>query len=132
MRFRLAILVAVVLFFGAVITLFLTGYLSGGGTAGVAGTEPLDADEFVAAYVELAKLAETTPIGTPEYQKARERVLGHIGVTPAQVEETLTYYNSRPDLWRPIWEKIQTQLADDLKKFQEQPITDSVTVESSA
>lgn len=132
MRFRLAILATVVLFFGAVIMLFLTGYLGGGGATGAAGSEPLDADDFVAAYVELAKLAESTPIGTPEYQKARERVLGHIGVTPAQVEETLTYYNSRPDLWRPIWEQIQTQLADELEEFQDSPVEDSAAIKSSA
>ena len=85
------------------------------------GTAPLPAtasdskavteDQIVRAYVELATLAETTPIGTPEYDQEKTRVLGQIGLEPGQIEKTLAEYNERPEKWRPIWDRIQSELA---------------------
>lgn len=72
--------------------------------------QPIDDDTFVKAYVELAILAETMPIGTPEYDREKERLLKEIGVTPEAVEKQLSSYNERPDLWHPLWEKIQAEL----------------------
>jgi len=100
----------------------------GDGAGGGASDKPLETDQFVTAYVELAKLAETMPIGTDEYNKERERVLAKIGITPAQVEETLAYYNDRPDLWRPIWEEIQTRLSDQIKEISQPARPDSSEV----
>jgi hypothetical protein len=68
-------------------------------------------DQIVRAYVELATLAETTPIGTPEYDLEKTRVLGQIGLEPGQIEKTLAEYNERPEKWRPIWDRIQSELA---------------------
>lgn len=73
--------------------------------------QPIDEDTFVNAYVELAVLAETMPIGTPEYEAEKRRVLEKVGVSPEAVEKQLASYNERPDLWHPIWEKIQAELA---------------------
>jgi hypothetical protein len=68
-------------------------------------------DQLVRAYVELATLAETTPIGTPEYEKEKTRVLGQIGLEPGQIEKALAEYNENPEKWRPIWDRIQVELA---------------------
>ena len=70
----------------------------------------LEQDRFVNAYVELATLAEQMPIGTPEYEREKERVLRAIGVEPGQVEKALAMYNDRPELWQPVWERIQAEL----------------------
>lgn len=72
--------------------------------------QPIDDETFVKAYVELAVLAETMAIGTPEYELEKKRVLERVGVTPEAVEKQLASYNDRPDLWHPLWEKIQTEL----------------------
>jgi hypothetical protein len=50
------------------------------------------------------------PIGTPEYEREKERVLGRLGLEPSQVEAALAKFNDRPDLWHPVWEKIQIEL----------------------
>lgn len=73
--------------------------------------QPIDEETFVEAYVQLAVLAETMPIGTPEYEAEKKRVLEKVGVSPEAVEKQLASYNERPDLWHPIWEKIQAELA---------------------
>lgn len=72
--------------------------------------QPIDDETFVKAYVELAVLAETMAIGTPEYEAEKKRVLEKVGVTPEAVEKQLASYNERPDLWHPLWEKIQSEL----------------------
>jgi hypothetical protein len=129
MRTRLTILAALVLLFAAVTLLFMKGYL-GGRDAMSAGDEPLETSEFVAAYVQLAMLAETMPIGTPEYDQERIRVLSEIGIKPEQVERTLAYYNERPDLWRPIWEQIQADLVGRLDDSKTAPMpADTVRIE---
>jgi hypothetical protein len=102
MRVKLAILVLLVLVFGVI----GFQYYSGKSTE----TFAIDQEQFVKAYVELATLAESMPIGTPEYDREKERVLGEIGLQPAQVEEALAMYNQRPELWRPVWERIQQEL----------------------
>jgi hypothetical protein len=82
-------------------------------TAPAAASDPkaVTEDQIVRAYVELATLAETTPIGTPEYDIEKTRVLGQIGLEPGQIEKTLAEYNERPEKWRPIWDRIQSELA---------------------
>lgn len=102
MRFKLAIIVILVLVFGAI----GFKYYSGKTTEALA----IDQDQFVMAYVELATLAESMPIGTPEYDREKARVLGEIGLKPKQVEDALAMYNERPELWRPVWELIQEEL----------------------
>jgi len=71
---------------------------------------PIDDETFVKAYVELATLAESMAIGTPEYEQEKKRVLEGVGVTPEAVEKQLASYNDRPDLWHPLWGKIQAEL----------------------
>lgn len=78
--------------------------------AAVSDPKGITQDQLVRAYVELATLAETTPIGTPEYDKAKTRVLGQIGLEPGQIEKTLAEYNEHPEKWRPIWDRIQEEL----------------------
>lgn len=129
MRLRLTILIVLVLFFAAMIVVYVVRGM-GDGTP-TTSDEPLATDKFVIAYVELAKLAETMPIGTDEYNKERERILLEIGVTPAQVEETLAYYNERPDLWRPIWEEIQTRLAEQLEDVSQPQPPDTVRLQNT-
>ena len=102
MRVKLAILVVLVI---AVVVLGIKFY-PGKTTEAPA----INQDQFVQAYVELATLAEQMPIGTPEYDQAKARVLEKIGLKPEQVEEALAMYNDRPELWRPVWEKIQAEL----------------------
>jgi len=103
MRVKLAILVLLVLVFGVI----GFKYYSGKPTE----TFAIGQDQFVQAYVELATLAETMPIGTPEYDREKARVLAKIGLQPSQVEEALAMYNDRPDLWRPVWDRIQEELS---------------------
>ena len=79
-------------------------------TAAASEPKGITQDQLVRAYVELATLAETTPIGTPEYDKAKTRVLGQIGLEPGQIEKTLAEYNEHPEKWRPIWDRIQEEL----------------------
>ena len=112
MKWRIAIIMALVAVFAGVLVLYMNGGL------GIVNPENrrvikdgIDEDVFVKAYVELATLAETMPIGTPEYDREKVRVLGSMGVTPEKVEKQLASYNNRPDQWRPIWEKIQAELA---------------------
>src|SRR3989304_1287782 len=57
-------------------------------TATASDSKAVTEDQIVRAYVELATLAETTPIGTPEYDKEKTRVLGLIGLEPGQIEKT--------------------------------------------
>jgi len=102
MRFKLAIIVVLVLVFGVIGFKYYSGQTT--------ETMAIDQDQFVQAYVELATLAEQMPIGTPEYDREKARVLGKIGLKPEQVEEALAMYNERPELWRPVWEKIQAEL----------------------
>jgi hypothetical protein len=102
MRIKLAILVLLVLVFGVIGFKYYSGKTT--------ETMAINQDQFVQAYVELATLAESMPIGTPEYDREKERVLGKIGLRPAQVEEALAMYNQRPELWRPVWERIQAEL----------------------
>jgi hypothetical protein len=79
--------------------------------AAASDSKAVTEDQIVRAYVELATLAETTPIGTPEYDQEKTRVLGQIGLEPGQIEKTLAEYNERPEKWRPIWDRIQSELA---------------------
>ncbi len=102
MRFKLAILLVLVIVFGVIGFKYYSGKTS--------ETMAINQDQFVEAYVELATLAETMPIGTPEYDREKARVLAKIGLKPEQVEEALAMYNERPELWRPVWEKIQAEL----------------------
>ncbi len=78
--------------------------------ASTAPGKSITEDQIVRAYVELATLAESTPIGTPEYEKEKTRVLGQIGLEPGQIEKTLAEYNEHPEKWRPIWDRIQDEL----------------------
>lgn len=104
MRVKLIILILVVAGFGV----FGFMYYSGKSTESLA----IDQEQFVKAYVELAILAESMPIGTPEYEREKERVLGGLGLETSQVEAALAKFNERPDLWTPVWEKIQIELSN--------------------
>jgi len=102
MRIKLVILGIVIVAFGVFAFKFYSGKTS--------ESLAINQDQFVKAYVELAILAETMPIGTPEYEREKERVLGKLGLEPSQVEAALAKFNDRPDLWHPVWEKIQAEL----------------------
>jgi len=75
-----------------------------------APAQVMEQDTFVKAYVELASLAERMPIGTPEYDREKTRILHEMGVEPEQVEKALAVYNEHPELWRPVWDRIQEEL----------------------
>ncbi|MEW5701971.1 MAG: hypothetical protein AB1792_07060 [Candidatus Zixiibacteriota bacterium] len=111
MKLRLIIIAALVLLFVGVGAMYLSGNLNIVNPVKPQVEEQIDEATFVRAYVELAILAETSPIGSPEYEEAKTRILGGLGVTPEEVEQQLASYNNRPDQWRPIWEKIQAELA---------------------
>jgi len=102
MRIKFVILGIVIVAFGVFAFKFYSGKTS--------ESLAINQDQFVKAYVELAILAETMPIGTPEYEREKERVLGRMGLEPSQVEAALAKFNDRPDLWHPVWEKIQAEL----------------------
>jgi hypothetical protein len=111
MKIKIAIVAVLLLAFAAFIYLWQTGKL------GIVNPEnkkvegqAIDDSTFVKAYVELATLAESMPIGTPEYEREKKRVLEGLGVTPEAVEKQLASYNDRPELWHPLWEKIQAEL----------------------
>ena len=111
MKIKIAIVVVLIAAFVALVYAFRTDKL------GIVNPEnrrvegqPIDDSTFVKAYVELATLAEAMPIGTPEYEREKKRVLEGLGVTPEAVEKQLASYNDRPDLWHPLWEKIQAEL----------------------
>ncbi len=104
MRIKVIVVVLLILVFGVVGIVYFSDD-SGEAFA-------IDQDQFVNAYVELATLAEQMPIGTDEYELAKARVLQRIGLEPGQVEQALARYNERPDLWRPIWERIQDELKE--------------------
>lgn len=117
MKWRIAIVIVLVAAVAGVVLLYLNGSL------GIVNPDnrrvvkdDIDPDTFVKAYVELATLAETMPIGTPEYDQEKTRVLSTLGVTPEKVEKQLASYNNRPDQWRPIWEKIQAELTKRAKE----------------
>jgi len=111
MKLRIVIIAVLVLLFVGVGAMYLTGNLGIVNPVKLQVEKAIDEDTFVRAYVELAVLAETTPIGTPEYEQAKARILGDMGLTPEKVEKQLASYNDRPDLWRPLWEKVQAELA---------------------
>jgi hypothetical protein len=110
MKIKIAIVTILVLAAVGVGWMYQTGRLGIVNPDNRLAEQPIPDDVFVRAYVELAVLAESTPIGTPEYEREKKRVLEGVGVTPAAVEKQLASYNDRPDLWHPIWEKIQTEL----------------------
>lgn len=115
MRVKVVILVLILVLFGAALGaafgIFGTsGILKHLVLAGSSQSLAIDQDLFVRAYVELALLAESMPIGTPEYDREKERVLGRLGLEPGQVEAALARFGDRPDLWRPVWEKIQIEI----------------------
>lgn len=109
MRAKLIIVGVVVAAFGVAYLLFFKG----GSTQALV----MEQDTFVKAYVELASLAERMPIGTPEYDREKARILHEMGVEPEQVEKALEVYNEHPELWRPVWDRIQ----EELEKRQELP-----------
>ena len=102
-------MVAKIIIVVVLVGLFVAGYVLFF-QEGTGGPQTLAQDKFINAYVELASLAERMPIGTPEYDKEKERVLASIGVTPEQVEKALATYNDNPELWQPVWERIQEKL----------------------
>lgn len=110
MKIKIAIVTVLVLAAAAVVWMYQSGQLGVVDPENRKVEQPIDEDTFVQAYVELATLAETMAIGTPEYEREKKRVLEGLGVTPEAVETQLASYNNRPDLWHPIWEKIQAEL----------------------
>lgn len=110
MKIKIAIVTVLILAAVGVVWMYQSGQLGVVDPQNRKVEQPIDEDTFVKAYVELATLAETMAIGTPEYEREKARVLEGLGVTSEAVEKQLASYNNRPDLWHPIWEKIQTEL----------------------
>lgn len=110
MKIKLAIVSVLVLAAVGVVWMYQSGKLGVVDPDNRKVEQPIDDETFVKAYVELAVLAESMAIGTPEYEREKKRVLESVGVTPAAVEKQLASYNERPDLWHPLWEKIQAEL----------------------
>lgn len=110
MKIKVAIVTVLVLAAIGVVWMYQTGKLGVVDPDNRKVEQPIDDETFVKAYVELAILAETMAIGTPEYEREKKRVLEGVGVTPEAVEKQLASYNERPDLWHPLWEKIQAEL----------------------
>lgn len=110
MKIKIAIIVILVLAAVGVVWMYQSGQLGIVNPDNRKVEQPIDDETFVKAYVELAILAETMAIGTPEYEAEKKRVLAGIGLTPEAVEKQLASYNDRPDLWHPLWEKIQAEL----------------------
>ncbi|GAB4319294.1 MAG: hypothetical protein Kow0074_08800 [Candidatus Zixiibacteriota bacterium] len=102
-------MVAKIIIVFVLVGLFVAGYFLFF-QEGATGPQILEQDKFVQAYVELASLAERMPIGTPEYDREKRRVLETMGVTPEQVEKALATYNDHPEMWQPVWERIQKEL----------------------
>jgi hypothetical protein len=115
MRPKLIIIALLVAAFAVLAVVYLRSsddtLVTAGSPAATPDPKAVTQDQLVRAYVELATLAETTPIGTAEYEKEKTRVLGQIGLEPGQIEKTLAEYNDHPDKWRPIWDRIQAELA---------------------
>ena len=110
MKIKVAIVTVLVLAAVGVVWMYQSGQLGVVDPDNRKVEQPIDDETFVKAYVELAVLAETMAIGTPEYEREKKRVLESVGVTPEAVEKQLASYNTRPDLWHPLWEKIQAEL----------------------
>jgi hypothetical protein len=110
MKIKIAIVTVLILAAVGVVWMYQSGQLGVVDPQNRKVEQPIDEDTFVKAYVELATLAETMAIGTPEYEREKSRVLEGLGVTSEAVEKQLASYNNRPDLWHPIWEKIQAEL----------------------
>lgn len=110
MKIKVAIVTVLILAAVGVVWMYQSGRLGVVNPDNRKVEQPIDDDTFVKAYVELAVLAETMAIGTPEYEAEKKRVLEKVGVTPEAVEKQLASYNERPDLWHPLWEKIQSEL----------------------
>jgi len=110
MKIKVAIVTVLVLAAIGIVWMYQTGKLGIVDPDNRKVEQPIDDETFVKAYVELAVLAETMAIGTPEYEREKKRVLEAVGVTTEAVEKQLASYNDRPDLWHPLWEKIQSEL----------------------
>lgn len=110
MKIKVAIITVLVLAAVGVVWMYQSGQLGIVNPDNRKVEQPIDDETFVKAYVELAVLAETMAIGTAEYEIEKKRVLEKVGVTPEAVEKQLASYNERPDLWHPLWEKIQAEL----------------------
>lgn len=110
MKIKITIVTVLILAAVAVVWMYQTGRLGIVNPENRKVEQPIDDETFVRAYVELATLAERMAIGTPEYEAEKKRVLEGVGVTPEAVEKQLASYNNRPDLWHPLWEKIQAEL----------------------
>ncbi len=110
MKTKIAIVTILVVAAVGLVWMYQTGRLGIESPQNRLAERPIDEETFIRAYVELAVLAETMAIGTPEYEIEKKRVLEGVGVTPEAVEKQLASYNDRPDLWHPIWEKIQSEL----------------------
>jgi hypothetical protein len=110
MKIKIAIVTILVLAAVGIVWMYQSGELGIVNPDNRKVERPIDDETFVKAYVELAILAESMAMGTPEYEQEKRRVLEGVGVTPEVVEKQLASYNDRPDLWHPLWEKIQSEL----------------------
>jgi len=65
-----------------------------------------DKEKFASIYVNLLINEETNRGDSLKIKTAEEKIFKKNKVTRAQFEETVKYYNERPERWREVFELI--------------------------
>lgn len=104
MKTKIWIITALV---AVLVAIALYNYL---GTGATSSAPPIDRDAFVSLYVDLELIAEKAGIGTPQYETARDSILDAYGVTLDDVTVMLTTYDTEPEKWADIWDRILAEL----------------------
>ncbi|MCU0333244.1 MAG: DUF4296 domain-containing protein [Ignavibacteriaceae bacterium] len=82
---------------------------------------PIQEDKFIKVYVDLLIIQDTTTAETFPIDSVRTLVFAKHNISSEQYDETISYYNSRPEKWAAFFDSAKVYVERLKMEIEKQP-----------
>jgi hypothetical protein len=82
---------------------------------------PIQEDKFIKVYVDLLIIQDTTTAETFPIDSVRTLVFAKHTISSEQYDETISYYNSRPEKWAAFFDSAKVYVERLKMEIEKQP-----------
>ena len=72
----------------------------------------IDEDKFVKVYTDIIIAQDTANADNKQLDSIKGKIFGRYGITKAQYDSTLSFYNSNPEKWEKFFDKTIKYVED--------------------
>lgn len=70
-------------------------------------------EKLIQVYITLTKLQERLPVQDPAFLDSSRAILEHYHFTEEEYNQSLSYFNEKPERWQTFYQEVLKQLEDE-------------------